>query len=281
MPELPEVESIRRDLQTEVAGRRIRSAGVGGTPNALRIIRRHGDRHGFEEALCGRNVESVQRKGKYLILFLDGGRALVVHLGMSGQMLLSAPEAPLADHTHVVLDLDNRRQLRFVDPRSFGQMFVADCSERGEIAELAHLGNDPLGRPMTRQAFFDALGRRKAGLKSLLMDQSFICGIGNIYSDEMLFASGLRHDRASNSLSCNEMDRLYEAVGEILGRAVAGRGTSMRDQQYRDLYGATGGYGECLKVYQREGRPCVRCQTPIRRARWSNRSTHYCPVCQI
>lgn len=280
MPELPEVESVRRDLQSEVPGRRIKSALVRDIPNAMRVIRRYENRHDFERALAGRTIDRVERRGKYLLLVLDEGLVLVVHLGMSGQMLLSEPLASFAPHTHVVLEFTDGGQLRYVDPRTFGQMFVADRSEVGEIAELNKVGMDPLVAPMSWEGFSEALSRRKTKIKSLLMDQGFIAGIGNIYSDEMLFAAGVRHDRTSDSLSEAEARMLFEAVPAILQAAVAGRGTSMRDEQYRDLYGSVGGFQHQLKVYGREGEPCLRCQTSIQRARWTNRSTHFCPQCQ-
>lgn len=281
MPELPEVESIRRDLDQEVSGRQIRSAVVPDTPNARRAIRRCVDRRVFEQSLAGRTIVRVERRGKYLVLVLDEGLALVTHLGMSGQMLLADPADPQPKHTHVVLNFYDGGQLRFVDPRTFGQMYVADRSEVGEIEQLHKLGMDPLVRPMSRQQFAGTLGRRKTKLKSLLMDQGFICGIGNIYSDEMLFAAGVRYDRPAESLNPSEVGKLFDAVGEILNQAVANRGTSTKDEQYRDLYGSTGGFQSFLKVYGREGEPCVQCGAPIRRARWTNRSTHFCPVCQI
>ena len=281
MPELPEVESIRRDLAGEVLGRTIRRAEVLETRNAARVIRRHAGRSDYESQLREVGIVGIDRRGKYLVFALDNSTALVVHLGMSGKLVLAEPEEQLANHTHVVFHFSDGGQLRFIDPRSFGETFVADRSELGEIAELSKLGLDPLTRPMSWEEFCDRLRRRKRKLKALLMDQAFIPGIGNIYSDEILFAAGLRHDRSSDSLTLDDALRLYEAITEILERAIVHRGTSMRDEQYRDLYGDLGGFQHFLKVYQREGQPCVRCSTAIQRARWTNRSTHFCPVCQV
>ncbi len=281
MPELPEVESIRRDLAQEVPGRTIRRAEVLDTRNAPRMVRRHQTRADYEDQLAGAQVVAVDRRGKYLLFLLDNSTVLVIHLGMSGQLVLAEPDDPLANHTHVLFHFTDGSQLRFIDPRSFGETFVADRSELGEVAELSKLGLDPLTRPMSWEEFCDRLRRRKTKLKGLLMDQGFISGIGNIYSDEILFAAGLRHDRASDSLAPQEARRLYEAISEVLERALWHRGTSMRDEQYRDLYGAPGGFQPFLKVYQREGQPCFRCKATIQRARWTNRSTHFCPVCQV
>lgn len=272
---------MRRDLQNEVPGRRIRSALVREIPNAMRVIRRYHNRRDFEQALAGRTIGRVERQGKYLLLVLDEGLVLVVHLGMSGQMLLAEPAQAFAPHTHVVIDFFDGGQLRYVDPRTFGQMFVADRSDVGEIAELSKVGMDPLVAPMSWETFAQALRNRRTRIKSLLMDQGFIAGIGNIYSDEMLFAAGIRHDRTSDSLSENEARKLFDSVPLILHAAVAGKGTSMRDEQYRDLYGSVGGFQHQLKVYGRQGEPCVVCRAPIQRARWTNRSTHFCPRCQV
>lgn len=281
MPELPEVESIRRDLAKEVTGRTIQAAKVLDTKNAMRVIRRYSRREDFEDQLRGLEVLSLERRGKYLLLVLNNQTVLVVHLGMSGQLVLAAPADPLALHTHVVFDFADGGQLRYIDPRTFGEVFVADRSLLGEIEELNKLGLDPLTGPITREQFSDKFRQKRTKLKSLLMDQGFICGIGNIYSDEILFAAGLRYDRSSETLTPEEEERLYLAIHEILQKAVLYRGTSMRDEQYRDLYGSLGRFQDFLKVYQREGQSCIRCRSIIERARWSNRSTHFCPVCQV
>jgi formamidopyrimidine-DNA glycosylase len=280
MPELPEVESIRRDLDKEVTGRTIQAARVLDSKNAPRVIRRYSRREDFEDQLKGVDILRVERRGKYLLLILNNQTVLVVHLGMSGQIVLAQPDDAFAAHTHVVFDFADGGQLRYVDPRTFGEVFVADRSDLGEIAELNKLGLDPLTGPISREQFSDKLRLRKTKLKALLMDQGFICGIGNIYSDEILFTAGLRYDRSSASLTEEEELRLYRAIHEILHKAVHARGTSMRDEQYRDLYGSLGRFQDLLEVYQREGQPCVRCGTTIQRSRWTNRSTHFCPGCQ-
>jgi formamidopyrimidine-DNA glycosylase len=281
VPELPEVEVLRRDLEREVAGKKIKSIDVRDTKNAMRAIRRHKRRKDLERLLKGAQITKVDRRGKYLLLSLDNGRVLVVHLGMSGQLVKTRASAPLEKHTHVKIDFTVGGQLRFIDPRTFGEMFVSEVDELGRIRELQNLGLDPLEQAMPWQQFSQTLGERQAKLKGLLMDQKFICGIGNIYSDEILFGSGLRFDRRSDSLSSQEVRRLYRSIQEVLQDAIRYRGTSADDEQYRDLYGDAGGYQDFLRVYQREGQPCRRCRTPIERARWSNRSTFYCPQCQV
>lgn len=281
MPELPEVEVIRRDLEKEIVGKKVKSASVRNTKNAMRIVRRHKKRKDFEEALKGVKITKIDRKGKYLLLGLDSDGVLVVHLGMSGQILKTKTSSAVENHTHVTLDFTTGGQLRYVDPRTFGEMFVSKKGDVGEIKELQGLGMDPLEEPIPWPLFSQTLAERKAKMKAILMDQKFICGVGNIYSDEILFLSGIRFDRPSDQLSSQEVRRLYRAIQEVLQDAIRYRGTSADDEQYRDIYGAIGEYQEYLKVYQREGQPCRRCRTPIERARWSNRSTFYCPQCQV
>jgi len=279
MPELPEVEVMRRDLEKEVVGRKIKSVEVSGA----RSIRRHKQKKEFIAALEGHKIMSVARRGKYLVLRLDGPEALIVHLGMSGQLLRAKSAREKAPkHTHVVITFTQGGLVRFVDPRTFGEMFVAPFDALDEqVEELAHLGLDPLETALSWELFGRMLAERKMRLKSLLMDQKFIAGIGNIYSDEILFQAGLRWDRMSDSLSQQEIRRLYRAISEILQDAVKHRGSSLADEQYRDLYGQLGEFQHHHQVYDREGEPCPRCRRPIVRARFSNRSTFFCEACQV
>jgi formamidopyrimidine-DNA glycosylase len=279
MPELPEVEVMRRDLDHEVTGKKIKTVEVRG----LRSIRRHANKKEFATALEGHRIKSVRRRGKYLVLKLDGDTALVVHLGMSGRLLREKhPKAPLPKHTHVVLTFTEGGQLRFVDPRTFGEMFVTrfDAIDQ-EVTELAHLGVDPLDEAMSWQSFGRTIVTKRVKLKTLLMDQKFVAGIGNIYSDEILFAAGLRWDRSSDSLSDQEIRRLSRAIVETLQDAVKYRGSSLADEQYVDLFGKPGEFQHHHQVYDREGQLCPRCRHPLVRARYSNRSTFFCNSCQI
>jgi formamidopyrimidine-DNA glycosylase len=279
MPELPEVEVVRRDLEREVVGKKIKSVEVSG----MRSIRRYRQRKPFISALDGRKITGVERRGKYLILKLDDANALVVHLGMSGQLLRAktAREAT-PKHTHVTIVFTQGGQLRFVDPRTFGEMFVAplDGLEQ-EVDELAHLGLDPLETALSWDYFGELVAQRHAKLKPALMDQKFIAGIGNIYSDEILFTAGLRWDRMSDSLSPEEIRRLYRSVVETLQDAVKYRGSSLADEQYVDLFGNKGEYQLHHKVYAREGDPCRRCRQPIVREKAGGRSTFFCAACQV
>jgi formamidopyrimidine-DNA glycosylase len=274
VPELAEAETIRRDVAEVFAGREIIDVAVTG----IRSVRRHPDPAEFVARVRGRRLEAAGRRGKYVILDLSGGDAVVAHMGMSGQLLLARPDEEARRHTHVRFTFDEGPELRFVDPRTFGQMWVTR-PVAGQIPELAHLGFDPLEDPEAEKRL-SALVTRPTRLKPLLMDQSRIVGIGNMYADEILFAAGLRPDRPAASLSIPEARRLYRAMVSVLRAAIRHRGSSLADEQYRDLFGRVGGYQKLHKVYAREGRPCVRCGTPVERARSGGRSSFYCPSCQ-
>src|ERR1700730_18521874 len=231
MPELPEVETIRRDLEKEIVVKRVKAVEVTG----LRSIRRHRTKKDFIAHLEGHKIEGVSRKGKYLLVRVDGGEILVVHLGMSGQLLRAkSGREPVDKHTHVVITFTKGGQLRFVAPRTFGELFVTTPDELEEqVPELAHLGFDPLENVMSWTAFGERLYARKTKLKPLLMDQKFLAGIGNIYSDEILFAAGLRHDRSSETLTSQEVRRLYRAMVETLQDAIKHRGSCLPDERDR------------------------------------------------
>ncbi len=279
MPELPEVEVMRRDLDREIGGKKVKSVEVHGA----RSVRRHRQRKDFVAALEGRKIGSVARRGKYLLCRLDDGEVLVVHLGMSGRLVRSkGAKEPLERHTHVVITFTQGGQLRFVDPRTFGEMFVTKLEGiEDTVEELAHLGLDPLETAMSWDSFGRLVASRRMKLKSALMDQTFLAGIGNIYSDEILFAAGLRWDRMSDSLTQEEVRRLYRSLTEILQDAVKHRGSTLADESYVDLFGRPGGFQEHHQVYAREGEACRRCRRPIVRRKVSGRSTYFCETCQI
>jgi formamidopyrimidine-DNA glycosylase len=278
--ELPEVEVMRRDLEKDVVGRRIAGVDVRRTKNAKRVIRRAGSAKEFRGRLVGKKITKADRIGKYILLHLDGGDVLVVHFGMSGRLLRSTKRVPPPMHTHVVITLQKGGDLRFVDPRTFGEMFVTTSDGLGKVKELAHIAIDPLEHTFTWQQFSDFLASRKAKLKPLLMDQGFVSGLGNIYSDEVLFAAGLRWDRMSDELSSQEVRRLYRALQEVAQESIRFRGTTLDDEAYLDLYGKPGEYQGELKVYGRRGLPCRRCRTPIEAVKLSGRNSFHCPQCQ-
>ncbi len=305
--ELPEVEIMRRDLEKDVVGRRIKSVDVRPQRNAMRVIRRHPKRKDFADRLEGKKITKVDRRGKFLMMHLEGGDVLVVHFGMSGQFARSTKRVAPTQHTHVVIEFTQGGDLRYVDPRTFGQLFVTSADDAGSVKELdhigpdalsfgevfvaepselndmdefAHIGIDPLEDTMPWQFFREELSRRHAKLKALLMDQGFVSGLGNIYSDEVLFSAGLRYDHMSDELSSQEVRRLYRALREVLQDAIRFRGTTLDDEAYVDLFGKPGEFQNELKVYGRKGLPCRRCRTPIETTKFQGRSTYYCPKCQ-
>jgi len=278
--ELPEVEVMRRDLEKDVVGRKIAAAEVRPSKNAMRIIRRHGRRKEFADRLIGRKVLKSDRRGKYVLLSLDNGDVLVVHFAMSGQFVRGNKRVPLPPHTHVVITFQQGGDLRFVDPRTFGEMFVTTGDDLGKVKELQHIAIDPLDHVFTWQSFGGQMAQRESKLKQLLMDQKFISGLGNIYSDEVLFAAGLRHDRLSDTLSSQEVRRLYRSLQEVLQEAIRYRGTTLEDEAYLDLFGKPGEFQNEVKVYGRQGLPCRRCRTPIETVKVSGRSAYFCPQCQ-
>jgi formamidopyrimidine-DNA glycosylase len=279
MPELPEVETIRRGLEREVVGKRIKTVEATG----LRSIRRHKSKKDFASRLEGAKVKSAKRRGKYLVLPLDTGDVLVAHLRMSGQLRRAQPKDPLEKHTHVVITFTQGGQLRFVDPRTFGEMFVTTPDAlTSEVPELAELGFDPVDEPLAVTEFARRLlGHPKVRLKQLLMEQSFMAGVGNIYSDEILWAAGLQWERTPSELSNMEIRRLFRAIVEVLHDAIKHRGSTLSDQQYVDLAGRPGDYQTLHEVYDRAGQACRRCRATISKAKYAGRSTYFCPSCQV
>ncbi len=278
MPELPEVETIRRDVDREFVNKRIKRVEV----NRDRSVRRHHDPKDFVLRVEGRKLLGTRRRGKYLLFKLDNGDVMVAHLGMSGQLLRANPKDPLEKHTHVVLSFVSAPQLRFVDPRTFGELFVTTPERlEEEVPELAHLGFDPIDDQMAWTRFGDMLSARKTKLKALLLDQRFVAGIGNMYADEILFTAGLRHDRNSDTLTPQEVRRLYRSIVETLQEAIKHRGSSLVDEQYRDLFGEVGAFQRMHNVYNREGLACPRCRATIVRVKVNGRSAFFCPHCQI
>lgn len=277
MPELPEVETLRRGVERELSGRQVVAAAATG----VRSLRRHTDRAEFVERVEGRTLTEVQRRGKYLVLVLSDGQAVVAHMGMSGQLRVVPAGDPLAKHTHVVLSFGGGTELRFVDPRTFGEMWVTDLEPGGEVTELGDLGIDPLdtsAEGLRRLA--SLLAGRATPIKPLIMDQRRVAGIGNMYADEILFASRIHPKRPAASLGRAEVRRLHQAMSDVLGAAIAHQGSSLADEQYRDVYGRIGRYQELHAVYGRSGDPCPRCFEPVSRVAANGRSSYFCGRCQ-
>jgi formamidopyrimidine-DNA glycosylase len=283
VPELPEVEVVRRGLEQWVAGRTVASVEV----HHPRAVRRHleGADH-FVQSVTGRTITAAHRRGKYLWLplSLDGaptGGALVGHLGMSGQLLVEKPSAP--DETHLRARFtftDGGRELRFVDQRTFGGLVVEEAPEDGGIPpRLAHIAIDPLDASFDEAAFTAALRRRRTEVKRALLDQTLIGGVGNIYADEALWRARLHGARPTDKLTRAQVADLLDGVRDVLGEALAQGGTSF-DSLYVDVNGQSGYFSRFLAVYGQADRPCPRCGTPIRRESFMNRSSYSCPTCQ-
>lgn len=270
MPELPEVETVARGLREPLVGRTITAAWVD-WPRSV-ACPPVGD---LAPSIAGRRIVAVGRRGKYVVIGLDLG-CLLIHLKMSGRLHVVPAAEPLDKHVHVLFDLDDGRQLRFRDVRKFGRVYLVDDPEQ----ITAGLGPEPLDDAFTLAEFRRLLARRRGRLKSLLLNQQFLAGLGNIYADEALFVARLHPLRPADSLTPAEQARLYEGIRAVLGRAVASRGTTLSDGGYTDALGRAGGYQDRIAVYGRTGEPCLRCQAPIERIVLGGRSTHFCPHCQ-
>jgi formamidopyrimidine-DNA glycosylase len=280
MPALPEVEVIRRDLEKEVVGRRIKSVDIRPGTNAMKVVRRHGRRKELQDLLEGVKVESIHRKGMKLLLELDNEHVMIIELGPSGQLLKTSASDEVASHTHIVLSFTIGGQMRFVDPKKKGQIFVTPKATLDELGELGGFLIDPLEHQVAWQHFSQLLSERDTNMRELLLDESFICGLGEIYTDEILWMAALRHDRPSSKLSSQDVRRLYRALVEILQDAVKARGTTYGPDEYRDLHGDPGQYQLELKVYERDGDACRRCRNTVIKEKLGKSITYYCPQCQ-
>jgi formamidopyrimidine-DNA glycosylase len=277
MPELPEVETVRRGLQRHVVGRRIERVEVG----CERSVRRT-SRDAVIAGLTDTVVESAQRRGKYLLLPLDSGDTAMIHLRMSGQVLIAPAGAVRPPHTHVVLHLDDGNEAWFVDPRTFGEVVVFDPEHvEVELPELARLGVDPIAEPFDTAVLRRAFGPTSRALKPLLLDQHVVAGIGNIYADEILHRARLRPDRPASSLDRRRLSALQRSIVEVLTEAIDAGGSTLGDAQYVDLMGESGTYQDDHRVYGRGGERCLTCGRGwVRRSVTGGRGTHWCPICQ-
>jgi formamidopyrimidine-DNA glycosylase len=272
VPELPEVETVVRELLPRLVGRRIASVEVGSLPLRRRWCAEWGP------ALVGRRVREVWRRGKWIVAGLDKNLHLVFHLGMTGQLTVAPAREPLAPHTHLVLGLDRGgRQLRFRDVRRFGSATVFAARDAVEqFFRDSGLGPEPFG--LDKVYWRTRLGATNRCLKAVLLDQRVVAGVGNIYADESLFEARLHPARIARKMSAAEAERLREAIVTVLGRAIDKRGSSIRN--YVGGSGLRGQYQNEFRVYGRTGAPCVRCGRPIACVRLAGRSTHFCPKCQ-
>ncbi|MFV0127563.1 bifunctional DNA-formamidopyrimidine glycosylase/DNA-(apurinic or apyrimidinic site) lyase [Streptomyces sp. HMX112] len=279
MPELPEVEVVRRGLERWVSGRTVASVEV----LHPRAVRRHlagGD--DFAARLEGHRVGVAQRRGKYLWLPLaDTGASVLGHLGMSGQLLVQPEQAPDEKHLRIRIRFDDTlgTELRFVDQRTFGGLSLHENTADGLPLAIAHIARDPLDPAFDDVAFHTALRLRRTTIKRALLDQSLISGVGNIYADEALWRARLHYDRPTATLTRPRSTELLGHVRDVMTAALAVGGTSF-DSLYVNVNGESGYFDRSLDAYGREGEPCRRCGTPMRRRPWMNRSSYFCPRCQ-
>ena len=274
MPELPEVETYVRELEPLLRGRRITHAAVTwartiAAPTASMFV----------DQIAGQRFTDFGRRGKYMLLGLESGDTLIVHLRMTGKLLVMAGDVPVGTHTHVVLDLDNGQRVHYNDTRKFGRMWLVTNPE----TVLHKLGPEPLSDAFSPAQLGAALADRTAAVKALLLNQEIIAGMGNIYADEALFAAGIAPLRAGGDLSAAEVTALHDAVRHVLAEGIAARGSSLGGsslQNYLRPTGEQGGFQEQHQVFRRTGEPCRTCGRPIERIIVAQRSTHYCPHCQ-
>lgn len=232
----------------------------------------------FVKNIAGKTIQKLRRRGKYLLFDMTEGYTWVVHLGMTGQLVLVSPAERITMHTHLILDLDDNVQLRYIDTRQFGRFYLLPTGELEKIRGLHALGPEPLGEEFTLEFFRKRLASRRGKIKQLLLDQTFIAGIGNIYADEALHRAGINPEKNAVSLTEEEISRLFYSIREVLREGIRYRGTSVRD--YVDGRGQKGGFQNCLRVYGRRGEPCPGCGSPVERIRLGGRSTYFCPSCQ-
>lgn len=279
MPELPEVESLRRILARSAVGRTITGARIGRLPLRRRVTAN------FASRIVGRRLNAISRRAKYLILEFDGPDVLLVHLGMSGSLThrKSAGAAASSDgfdprHDHVDLAFDDSSRLVFNDPRRFGIVRLVARADLGSLAELKGLGPEPRSREFDAEYLADKARAKRVAIKNLLMDQRIVAGIGNIYAAEILFRARVRPTRRAGRVRRGEIDRIVAETKIVLRDAIGGRGTTFRS--YRDSRGQPGAFAPRLRVYGREGEPCYACSTPIRNVVVGQRASFYCPTCQ-
>lgn len=279
MFELPEIETLRRELDREVMGKRVKTVEVPGRTAVTRLPKKQ-----FISRLDGVKLTSGSRRGLVLVQKLDSGELLVIDLRTGGQLRKTAAKDPVAKSTQVIITFTQGGQLRMLDDVGKGglDVWVTTPDELlDDLPELKELGLDPLDEPISWTTFGHLLLERGAKLKAVLTDPAAVAGIGPVYSDEILHGAGLRHDRISDQLTSQEMRRLYRALVETLHDAAKHRGSTLADGRYTDLSGEPGGYQVDLKVFERDGQACKRCRSVVTKAKFAGKPVYFCPDCQV
>ena len=274
MPELPEVETVRKSLEEKISGLTIIDVDV----YLDKIIKEPKSINIFRSEIIGKKIERLDRRGKYLFLHLSDRYVMVIHLRMTGQLLYVAQYEDVTKHTHLIFHINNGYQLRFVDIRQFGTIYLLKEDELETINGLATLGPEPLSENFTTAFLSEKLSKKTKKIKQALLDQDVVAGLGNIYVDETLFEAGILPDRKANTLTKDEIGKLYQSIVKVIKEAICHRGTSFRD--YVDGDGEKGNHQNYLKVYQKTEQPCSRCQCHIKREKIAGRNSHFCPGCQ-
>ena len=273
MPELPEVETVVRGLQKTIPGKTIKKV----------IIREEKllafpEKKTFKREIKGRKIITVARKGKYIVIQLSGKKFLIVHLRMTGSLLVTTAAEPYDKYSYIIFKLSGKQDLRFNNKRKFGRVYLINNRQWEKAGSITCLGPEPLAAEFSLAKFKKLFKNRKGVIKSLLLKQDFIAGLGNIYTDESLFLAGIAPDRKADTLTEKELTALYRAIITVLEKAIKYCGTSIAD--YVGINGQTGAFQEQLNVYQQTGEKCPRCEEQINRIKISGRSSHFCPGCQ-
>ncbi len=273
MPELPEVETIITGLRELVINHTIKEVTV----REDKLIA-YPTKEEFEISIRNQIIKTINRRGKYILINLSGGKTLVIHLRMTGRLLVKPTEMDYDKHTHIIFHLENGLDLRFHNVRKFGRLYLVDANQWEKAGNLAKLGPEPLSSNFTLKKFRNLLNGKKSNIKALLLKQGFIAGLGNIYTDEALFKAGILPHKLASELSDEQIGKLYRAIREVLKQGIKYGGTSFSD--YRNARNQKGNFQNRLLVYNQKGKKCPRCGAEIIKEHIAGRGTHYCPQCQ-
>ncbi len=274
LPELPEVETVVQGLKDLIKGREIKTVKV----REEKIIGYPEIKDEFIHDVSNKKIINLDRRGKCILINLEKKKTMVIHLRMTGKLLVKESKLPYEKHTHVIFILDNDMDLRFNNVRKFGRIYLVDTGDWKKAGGLKNLGPEPLTDDFTLDCFRAQFKNRRARIKSLLLDQSFIAGLGNIYTDEALYMACINPGRKANTLSQKEIERLYKCICEVLRSGIKYGGTTFSD--YVNALGKEGNFQRKLVVYQQQGKKCPDCGEEIVKEKIAGRSTHYCPQCQ-
>jgi formamidopyrimidine-DNA glycosylase len=272
MPELPEVETVKKALSRKITGKKILNV----ESNFEKIVASP-DFKAFEKNITGKTIESLSRRGKFLIVHLSGGKIMISHLRMTGHWLVG-PKIEKNKFMHLIFRLSGSQTMAYSDIRKFGRIWLIDTKELGKFKPILKLGPEPLGTEFALEEFSRKLAKNRSRIKAVLLNQQVVAGLGNIYVDEVLYEAGVRPIRPANRLRIIEKKKIFDAIRKIIAKAIQFRGTTVVN--FTTPEGKGGDFQKQLKVYGKKGKKCPRCQGEIKRIVVAGRGTHYCPVCQ-